>query len=217
MRRLIFDVETSPLPDSDLEKVIEPFDPALIKVGNIKDPALIEAKIEKARENHWADFVDKAALSPVTGQVLAIGIISANCEFTVIGDQQTEAETLTQFWDMCVYETARLNTMIGFNTHRFDLPFLVKRSWKLGVKVPVWIRHGRYWANEMIDLSLDWQMGDRESYVSLNTIAKHLGLGEKEGNGKDFYKLWANDRPAAISYLKQDLHLTAKIATIFGH
>jgi len=67
------------------------FDPAEVKTGNIKDPAKIKEKVEAAREKFeleksgakaaietarddaWNKFVEKAALSPLTGQVLAVG------------------------------------------------------------------------------------------------------------------------------------------------
>ncbi len=214
MRRIIWDLESSPLPDSELELLIEPFDPANVKVGNIKDPAKIEAKIEECRANHWKDFVDGAALSAVTGKVLAIGI-QEGAEFSALSGP--EDGVIAKFWELCMFEMGRLNTMIGFNTHQFDLPFLVRRSWKLGVKVPRFIRRGRYWADEMIDLRNDWQMGDRECRGSLNSICKHLGLGQKTGSGKDFAALWVLDRAKAFEYLKQDLNLTAQVATIFGH
>lgn len=216
MKRICWDVETSPLPNDELEKLIEPFNPTAVKFGNIKDPVLIEQKIEKAREAHWQDFVDQAALSAVTGKVLAIGIMEDD-KFSVIGETGTEADIITEFWSLCHFEMGRLNTMIGFNTAKFDLPFLVRRSWKLGVKVPRFLRRGRYWADEFIDLRDDWQMGDRECHGSLNFICKHLGLGEKLGNGKNFWFDWANDRPKALAYLNQDLILTAKVAKIFGH
>ena len=217
MRKIVFDIETGPLPNSELEQLIEPFDPAAVKVGNIKDPAKIEAKIEECRANHWTDFVDGAALSAVTGRVLAIGIQDSD-GFKILGDNlSSEAEIIHDFWHLCQFEMGRLNTMIGFNTHLFDLPFLVRRSWKLGVKVPPFIRRGRYWADEMIDLRNDWQLGDRPAEGSLNAICKHLGLGQKTGNGKDFAGLWILDRKKAIEYLRQDLALTSKVATIFGH
>ena len=66
---VFFDIETGPLDRDTLASQLPPFDPAEVKVGNIKDPALIAAKIESARSNHEAQFFAKAALSPATGKV----------------------------------------------------------------------------------------------------------------------------------------------------
>ena len=46
--------------------------------------------------------------------------------------------------------------------------------------------------------------------------AKHLGVGEKSGDGKDFARLWATDRAAAEGYLRNDLELTARVAVGLG-
>lgn len=62
MNYIVFDIETAPLPEEQIASMIPPFDEAEVKVGNIKDPALIAEKIAKAKEKHISDFIDKAAL-----------------------------------------------------------------------------------------------------------------------------------------------------------
>jgi hypothetical protein len=37
--------------------------------------------------------------------------------------------------------------LVGFNINAFDLPFLFRRSWALGIAVPFGLRKGRYWSN----------------------------------------------------------------------
>ena len=51
------------------------FDPAEVKTGNIKDPEKVAAKIAEAEANHRRDFIDRAALDPLTGRVVAIGLM----------------------------------------------------------------------------------------------------------------------------------------------
>ena len=68
----------------------------------------------------------------------------------------------------------------------------------------------------MIDLRDAWQLGDRQARGSLDVIAKHLGVGTKNGNGADFAKLWQTDRKQALAYLKNDLELTARVAEALG-
>src|SRR4051794_23248327 len=181
MKIIFFDIETGPLPENELTALLPPFDPAEVKTGNIKDPEKIAAKIAEAELNHKRDFIEKAALDPLSGRVVAIGLLDADSgEFKVIGHDD-EARTLREFWDVCRGEMGRLNQMVGFNTYQFDLPFLFRRSWKHRVAIPMGIRRGRYWAEQMIDLRDGWQLGDKQARGSLDAIAKHLGVGEKNG------------------------------------
>ncbi len=214
MNTIVFDIETAPLPESELAALVPPFDPAEVRTGNLKDPEKIAAKIAEAEVNHRRDFYEKAALDPLTGRVLAIGLIDFS-GFRVL-DNENEAALLTEFWDVCRGEMGRINEMIGFNSHLFDLPFLIRRSWKHRVPVPSGIRRGRYWSDEMVDLRDAWQLGDRQARGSLDAIAKHFGVGAKNGSGADFAKFWQSDRAMAVEYLRNDLELTAKVADVLG-
>lgn len=216
MRTIFFDIETGPLPESELAALVPPFDPAEVKTGNLKDPDKIAAKLAEAELNHRRDFVERAALDPLTGRVVAIGLLYRDSgEFFVIGHDD-EAATLREFWDATKGEMGRINELIGFNTHLFDLPFLIRRSWRHRVAVPSGIRRGRYWGDEMADVREAWQLGDRQARGSLDVIAKHLGAGAKNGDGKDFAALWQSDRAKAVEYLRNDLELTRRVAEALG-
>jgi len=216
MQTYTFDVETGPLAESELSALLPPFDPAEVKTGNLKDPAKIAEKIAEAEANHRRDFFDKAALDPLTGRVIAIGMLDLETDkFFIIGHDD-EARTLTEFWEASQGEMGRLNGMLGFNIFNFDLPFLIRRSWKHRIKVPFGIRRGRYWGDQLVDLRDAWQLGDRQARGSLDTIARHLGVGAKNGEGKAFAELWLNDRPKAEAYLRNDIQLTAKVADALG-
>ena len=216
MNTIIFDIETGPLPESELAALLPPFDPAEVKTGNIKDPDKIAAKVAEAEANHRQEFIERAALDPLTGRVVAVGLLYPDSgEFHVIGHED-EAATLREFWDVCRGEQGRIHQLVGFNTHLFDLPFLIRRSWKHRVPVPLGIRRGRYWSDEMLDLRDGWQLGDRMAKGSLDVIAKHLGVGAKNGDGKAFAELWASDRAQAVAYLRNDVQLTAKVAEVLS-
>ncbi len=233
MKRIYFDIETGPLPEKELLAMLPPFDPAEVKTGNLKDPAKVAEKIAEARENHQRDFIERAALDPLTGRVLAIGVLRVTPayddhagelnrepadlagEFSVIAHDD-EKTLLCYFWAMVRGDHGRLNPLIGFNSNLFDLPFLIRRSWKHGVSIPGGIRRGRYWGDQVIDIRDCWQLGDRMAKGSLASIAKHFGLGDKAGSGKDFAALWKSNPDAAIAYLRQDLNLTKAIADKLG-
>ena len=228
MQTIVFDLETGPLAESELSALLPPFDPAEVKTGNLKDPAKIAEKIAEAEANHRRDFIERAALDPLTGRVVAIGVLLAEChheditaslakrgKFFIIGHDD-EARTLREFWEIARGEMGRLNPMIGFNIFNFDLPFLIRRSWKHRVPVPFGIRRGRYWGDQLVDLRDAWQLGDRQARGSLDSIARHLGVGAKNGDGKAFAELWQSDRQKAEAYLRNDIDLTAKVADALG-
>ena len=216
MQTIFFDIETGALPETELAALVPPFDPAEVKTGNLKDPDKIAAKLAEAELNHRRDFFERAALDPLTGRVVAIGLLYPDSgEFVVIGDDD-EAAMLREFWETAKGEMGRINQMAGFNSNAFDLPFLIRRSWRHRVAVPFGIRRGRYWSDQMVDLREAWQLGDRQARGSLDAIAKHLGIGAKNGSGADFAALWQSDRANAVEYLRNDLDLTTKLAEVLG-
>ena len=248
MKTIFFDVETGALPESEIAAMMPPFDPAEVKTGNIKDPEKVAAKIAEAEASHRRDFFDRAALDPLTGRVVAIGVMlvaphpdpvtsqvrhkmdapsqetaarnvvpraEREEKFFIIGHDD-EARTLFEFWELTRGVQGRTNPMVGFNIFGFDLPFLFRRSWKHRVPVPFGLRRGRYWSDQLIDLRDAWQLGDRQARGSLDSIARHLGVGAKNGDGKAFAELWMSDRPKAEAYLRNDIELTAKVADALG-
>ena len=216
MQTIVFDVETGPLAESELSALLPPFDPAEVKTGNLKDPAKIAEKLAEAEANHRRDFFDKAALDPLTGRIIAIGILDLETDvFSIIGHDD-EAQTLREFWDLTRGDMGRINPLIGFNICNFDLPFLYRRSWKHRIAVPFGIRRGRYWGDQVVDLRDAWQLGDRQARGSLDSIARHLGVGCKNGDGKAFAELWLSDRAKAEAYLRNDVELTTKVADVLG-
>lgn len=214
MNSIIYDIETAPLPEKELAAILPPFDPAEVKTGNIKDPEKVAAKIAEAEANHHRDALERAALDPLTGRVLAIGLLSA--AGVVILENENEAALLEAFWNACRSGDGRITQMVGFNSNVFDLPFLIRRSWKHRVPIPPGLRRGRYWNEAMVDLHEIWQLGDRMAKGSLDSIAKHLGVGAKTGDGKDFAALYRTDRPKALAYLRNDLDMTYRVAVRLG-
>src|SRR6185503_14813798 len=100
MKTIFFDIETGPLPESELAALLPPFDPAEVKTGNIKDPEKIAAKIAEAEANHKRDFMEKAALDPMSGRVVAIGLLYQDSgEFAVIAHDD-EKQILYDFWHL---------------------------------------------------------------------------------------------------------------------
>ena len=209
---IIFDIETGPLPLNELH--IPPFNPADVKLGNVRNPDLIAERIRQAEENHVSDYIKNAALDALSGQVLCIGYRIEREEPSVLcSDADGEAAMLRQWWKLLT-DFERTPRLVGFNVKPFDLPFLVKRSWKHRIQIPYWLRQGRYWNDLVVDLREVWQLGDNRAHGSLAAISRHLGLGEKTGNGAMFSELWQTNRQAAIDYCLQDVKLTQQVADV---
>lgn len=199
---LIFDIETGPMPVDQI--IIPPFEPP----ANIKDPA----KIAERETAYRRDYIERAALDPLTGQVLAIGYRS----WTLDGKYRiihglSEKTIIAEFWQDL--ELAGYPRLVGFNSHSFDLPFLFRRSWAMGIAAPMGVYRGdRYWHDrQTLDLREVWQLGDRMAKGSLDAVCRCLGLGGKEGSGADFAELLKHNTASALEYLKKDLDLTAML------
>jgi hypothetical protein len=208
MSYLFFDIETAALPAAEIEPLLPPFNELDVKLGNLKDPEKIAAKIAECRARHRQDFFDRAALDPMTGRLLAVGFCDEE-EKAKVYCYEDERHLLEMVWG--VFNSVQGFTYFtGFNIFGFDLPFLVRRSWKHGVPVP-FRRLKRSWPECFVDLRETWLLGDWQGRGSLGTICKFLGLGEKSGSGADFAALLAKDRAAALAYLENDLRLTARL------
>lgn len=75
---------------------------------------------------------------------------------------------------------------------------------------------GKWWSEFSIDLADKWRAGRKDSYVSLDRLARAMNVGQKSGSGKDFAALLDTDFGNVIDYLRNDLTLTLKIAQRMG-
>jgi uncharacterized protein YprB with RNaseH-like and TPR domain len=242
---IVFDIETEGLPDDQLASVCKPFDPESIprpgefdvnavKTGHLKDEMKISAKLHEAKkahekevasyddrvkaaeQAHWAAIRDKAALDATTGRVVAIGYMNDTGKH-VIHDLRTvdEARILREFWTQFAKMREARRSMVGFYSNRFDVPFICRRSWMIGVQVPssAFTPTG-YLSPTFVDLADKWRCGDRMHSINLDTLAKALGAGCKPSDctGADFARMLLSNNMAeqntAIDYLIGDLRMT---------
>jgi hypothetical protein len=177
------------------------------------------AMIEQAREQHWGKYIEGAALDPIKGRVLAVGFKdgeNVGKEY-LQGNVITEEILIRNTWNQFAFDPAE--KLIGHNIFGFDLPFLVKRSWLLGIDVPEWIRNGRYWSTRFVDSMAEWNFGAMggASFVKLEVLAAAFGIpGKPDGiTGADFDRLFhgtPEERTQALEYLENDLTMTWEIA-----
>lgn len=238
---LIFDIETGPLPDDRLRAIQKPFNPADVKLGNIKDESLKAKKIAEAEASYFDDYKADAALSAATGQVVAVGFRDTSSGICAIagigmpnrdGTPMSELDVIEIIWRK--YAECRSpkkkgqlpRSMVGHNIINFDIPFLANRSQINKIPVPATLMtpDWRYCDKLFIDIRRIWLCGRRESDVqsSLDHIARAMGVGQKPDDveGADFARLWfsesVEDRKKAEGYLLNDLEITANIAARMG-
>lgn len=203
---IVFDVETGPAPDDVLDKL----KPIFEADGRLKDPAKIAADLAD-KEAAWKE---RAALSALTGQILAIGLKQVD-DFGMppVVLEDSEFQILVDFWGLW----RAGGKFIGFAIKHFDVPFIVMRSRILQVGVPFDIMEGRYMSQRFVDLQELWCLFQYDTKGhSLDAVCRACGLGQKNGDGADFAKLWRSDKPKALAYLHNDLAITLALAKRLG-
>jgi DNA polymerase elongation subunit (family B) len=205
----VWDIETAPLPEETLRAQM----PAFKAAANLKDPAKIEADIEEKK----AKYIAQAALSPMSGRVIAVGFLHYNGTKQLIHGED-EKYVLEQ---TCAVLNERIGDRVrcvGFNIHGFDLPFLRFRAMVHGIKTPLWTTYnGRsFWSSHFRDLLPELVMGRDFAGYNLNAVCKAMGLPGKTGDGAFFYEQYKADKQKALDYLENDLKATEALGKRMG-
>lgn len=216
---LIIDCETLSQPEAEIRAKLPPFDPNKVKLGVLKDPDKIRAKIAEAEAEHGNDEVREGALHATTGTLAIVGFRHGDgVKQYHIGDL-TEAAIIEATFTEILFALDRGTIISGYFIKGFDLPFIVQRAWLLGVKVPPRIFNAfkpRYpWSENIVCLQEVWLAGSAAQFgtrVSLATVLRELGLPSKSGSGADFGALWASDQKAALQYNADDLAVEMRLA-----
>jgi len=203
LQRCFWDIETEAYPESELIPIM----PEFTAPSNYKDVAAIQKAISE-KKRQW---IEDAALSAQTARVLCIGI-REDGEFTCFeGNEET---ILHSFWSLW---TSHTREFIGFYTHQFDLPFLIQRSWKLGIPVPIKPFTKSWDVPNSKDLAEYWKCGSRDCHSGgLDGLACFFGLARKTGKGRDFAKLYRTNHGAAMLYLERDVEIIEGVAGRMG-
>lgn len=206
--QIVFDVESMAAPLAEAEQ----FKPEFTPDARLKDLEKVKADLV-AKELAW---FDKLALKAPTARILAIGYVEDEKDPVIIHDMP-ERDMLKKFWD-AFREFGGYN-FVGHNILDWDIPFLMRRSWILGVYVPFETMElgGRYLTRRFVDTMRTYACGDG-SMISLDMLSRVLGFGKKNGEGKDFAGLYNNPetKQQALDYLTNDILLTRACANKMG-
>ena len=208
---LVIDIET--IPNMDVIDLL----PEPKADARLKDRVKIAADIEKKK----AEAVGKMGLDPNFGRVCVIGYAerpggeqpATRDDHMSEATDEEEARILTAFW-----ETVRVCDRIGsFNGAGFDIPFILRRSWLLGVRptrkfetVPWRCATGE---SNHVDVRLALSLGDAKAKGTMDLYGKlKLGRGKTDGmDGSQVWDYWQEGRVDEIcEYCREDC------ATTFG-
>jgi len=214
----VADIET--IPNMDVADMIPNPKPH----GGLKDPVKIAADIERKK----AEAVDKMGLDPNFARICVIGYarradgeVSTSDHHLEEATDEAEREMLSAFW-----EKAKMSgRIVTFNGAGFDIPFLMRRSWLLGVK-PTRTFETVAWkcatgeANH-IDVRLVLSGGDMKAKGSMDLYGKlKLGHGKTDGmDGSQVWDYWQAGRLDEIrDYCKDDCGTTLELLeSLYGY
>lgn len=145
--------------------------------------------------------IETDGLNPITNRITAIGVKNGFGEDALI--DKDEKYILEEFWAMVRRKYPYLK-LVGFNCLSFDIPFILIRSFKHGVKT-LDIR------GKVIDLRLILSHGNKYQQGKLGEYAEMIGLKTKYNgyNGGDAIKLWETNNLIELrEYVLNDVQIT---------
>jgi len=226
MNKLVFDIETV---GEDFERMDKTTQEALTKWIRR------ESENDKEYEKMLRDIKDGLGFSPLTGEIVAIGVFDTEQDKGVVyfqtpeeeieefeeGDFKfkpaTEEEMLTNFWE----GAKQYQEFISFNGRSFDVPFLIARSAVNKIKITRDLMSNRYLGSQRfgtthIDLFDQLTFyGAVRRRSSLHLWCRALGIESPKGKGIDgesVAKLFKEKNYVDIAkYNSDDLVATRKL------
>jgi len=215
-----------------------PFDPASVKFGNRKTDEARASYLEECRlkyeessknaraeweagkREHEEKAMRDAATNPLTGRILAIGILYFDGREEILTAENAEQEKamLSRFLRIVAERRAAGRKMGGYCIYKFDIGFVMRRALKYGLDVSI-LRGNRpnTWSDQFVDIVDYWFGGERgPNYLALDDLLAFLGLPPKAGCGADFEKKFFANREDAIHYLHIDLVRERQVAERLG-
>ena len=192
---LFLDIETVPAEEKHHEVLRE------IHARKLANNRKVSAKFE--------DYLAATSFDGSFGRIICIGYATDDKPAQVISG--TEKEILEKFWEIA--KEAKL--FIGFNCMDFDLRFIYQRSVINKIKPTVDLSFRRYYHDQIYDVMYEWTKWAYQQSVSLDTLAKALGIPSSKGGGiegKDVAKAYKDGRIKEIcDYCKKDVEVTREI------
>lgn len=200
---LYIDIET--LPDMSSGAI----DDAKEKVkvpSNYKDPE----KIEKYIEEKASEIASKTSFDGLCGHICTIAwaINDEDIKSVHVSDIEEEKSRINEFFSSLPrYKSL---TWVGHNILDFDIPFIMKRAFSMGIKLPdqsSFPRNPKPWDKKVFDTMRPF------GHVSMDQLHKVVGGEGKNGmSGKDVYPRWCEGMHDMIEkYCRDDVRKVREI------
>lgn len=164
-----------------------------VKVGNIKNPELIEAKIKEvlpqmiaeAKAKHQDEF-DKEwrgnALKSLKCEIIALCYAVDDGDVVKLkGTEKEIMEALEAALLRMPIEKVHQIHFVAHNGNEFDYPFLRHRAMKYGLKRLLSILPSGKYSDKHIDTQVLFRGSQWKEHYSLDAICKFFGLEGKDG------------------------------------
>ncbi len=220
MQRLVFDIETIGEDFDELDKTTQ---------DNLTRWIKRDSNNEKEFETALEDLKNGMGFSPLTGEIVAIGLLDTEEDRGAIYYQDlnkkeesekdgikyksmTEKEMLEKFWEIA----KKTDQVISFNGRGFDVPFLMVRSAIHGIRPSVNLlpyRYAKHYEANHIDL-LDHLtfLGVMRGRKNLHLWCRAFGIESPKSkgvSGDDVQKLFKEKKYLDIArYNADDLFAT---------
>lgn len=192
---LFFDIETIPAGVDQHELLKE------IHAKKLEDGKKVSGSFE--------EYLAATSFDGAFGQIICIGYAIDDKPIEVL--QGDEKKILKDFWEIA----KNASLFIGFNNMDFDLRFIYQRSVVCGAKPSVDLSFRRYANSPIFDVMHEWNKWDLRSHISLDGLAKALGIPSSKGGvieGKDVAQAYKDGRLDEIcDYCKKDVEVTRAI------
>lgn len=180
-----------------------------------------EAEWIQKEEELEKEWLKQCPLNPTTAKIICVSVTDPNGTVVISTIQQesegvfttNEADLIKLAWH--TYEECRRTNsiLVGHNIKKFDLPMLVRRSWKHNIKPSHDGMLAPWESKWIVDTMVLWNQGNYgEKYISLDNLGQFLGFGKKIGKGADFERMLETNPQAAMQYVTSEMKLLRNIA-----
>lgn len=179
--RLSLDIETVVIESDEARAEIAA---SITHPANMSKPETIALWEETRKPALVDEAYSRGALSPVTGKIICIGLVTDTHEQVFVSDDEREVIKLAYEWISTLGEPV---TLIGHAIQNFDLPYLRCRSIVHGLRPPVAVAkawRAKPWDESVGDTMTLWSH-DRDKRISLDKLCRLLGIPSPKADGID--------------------------------
>lgn len=181
--------------------------------------------IDKENEITQNTFAEKAGIYAEFGKIICIGLgyfVKQNDAWSLRikslhGDD--EKKLLEEFSGVCnKFFHKPEKQFCGHNIREFDIPYICRRSYINGVKLPdvlAELQNKKPWENPMLDTLQLWKFGEYKNFTSIDLLSAVLGIDSPKDDidGSQVANVYweQNDLNRIATYCSKDVVTVAQV------